>query len=268
MRGVLLPGCCPSESDPSERFPHPSPRSLETPAWRNRPVTPIRSTLNFRSQRKEIQTPQHGAELLTSVPCWVEPLWPSLMQRFLGSPADCRETNTPPDPLPTPAAEHTGGYTPRGAGKHTHRDASARTTPDREITGVLRQEAPSHLPQDDLFGFSVAYEQQQAADQQLLLKGEALGVRAAAVRRHAVAVNLWEHAGHLRKADLWSCIPQKTKVQRFCTCAFAHKRQLATAELTFSVTSLVWPLLLPLIGFHDLNGSPGNKDGDTSTRLI
>ena len=52
----------------------------------------------------------------TPLPWWVEPLWPSLMQRFLCSPGGCRGTNTRPDPPQTPAVAHTNGCTPRGAG--------------------------------------------------------------------------------------------------------------------------------------------------------
>lgn len=35
MRGPPQPGCCRAESDPSERFQRPSPRSSETPAGTN-----------------------------------------------------------------------------------------------------------------------------------------------------------------------------------------------------------------------------------------
>lgn len=68
----------------------------------------------------------------------------------------------------------------------------------------------SHLPEDDLFALSVAYEQQQAADQQLLLQRETLSIRAAALRRHPVAVHLRQNPRDLRKADPWSCTQPRT----------------------------------------------------------
>lgn len=85
-----------------------------------------------------------------------------------------------------------------------HTDAwSARTKLETELSGAPAGGGDStHLPQDHLSGLSVAYEQQQAADQQLLLEGETLSLRVAAMGGHAVTVNLREHAGHLRKADL------------------------------------------------------------------
>lgn len=71
-------------------------------------------------------------------------------------------------------------------------------------------EEVTHLSQDHFFGLPAAYEQQQAADQELLLKGETLGLGRAAVGGHAVAVDLREHAGHLRKADLQCCTQETT----------------------------------------------------------
>lgn len=71
-----------------------------------------------------------------------------------------------------------------------------------------RRRSTTHLPQDHLSAPSAADQQQQAADQQLLLEGEALAVAAG---RHAVAVNLGEHAGHLGKADLGGCGQQRRR---------------------------------------------------------
>lgn len=68
---------------------------------------------------------------------------------------------------------------------------------------------PTHLPQDDLLVPRLPGQQQQAADQQLLLQRETLSVRGsapAALRRHAVAVHLRQHPGHLRQADPRACV--------------------------------------------------------------
>ena len=80
-----------------------------------------------------------------------------------------------------------------------------------EMNGLIRSEP--HLSEDDLFALPVAYEQQQAADQQLLLQGETLSVRAAAaaLRRHPVAVHLRQHPRNLGKADPRRCTPEEKK---------------------------------------------------------
>lgn len=58
---------------------------------------------------------------------------------------------------------------------------------------------PSHLSQGDLLALAVADEQQEAADQELLLQGEALSF-ACARGRHAVAVHLRQHPRNLGNA--------------------------------------------------------------------
>lgn len=64
----------------------------------------------------------------------------------------------------------------------------------------------SHLSEDDLFALPVFNEQQEAADEQLLLQRETLSIRAAAARRrHAVAVHLRQHTRDLREADSRRC---------------------------------------------------------------
>lgn len=186
------------------------------------------------------------------------------MRRFLCSPGGCRGTNTRPDPPQTPAAGHTRGCTPRGAVIHMRTRTCCQREPGwRMKSAALLQEEGTHLPQDHLFGLSAACEQQQAADQELLLQGETLGVSVAAVGCHTVAVNLREHPGHLRKADLRCCKQTTRGVQPFWSCAFTDQTS-AAAELTFGVVALM-RLFLPLVRLHDLNSSPGKKAEGRST---
>lgn len=63
---------------------------------------------------------------------------------------------------------------------------------------------PAHLAQRDLAALAATREQQQAADQKLLLEWEALAVRAAATAGHAVAVDLRQHPRHLGHAHTHS----------------------------------------------------------------
>lgn len=122
----------------------------------------------------------------------------------------------------------------------------------------------SHLPEDDLFALSVAYEQQQAADQQLLLQRETLSIRAAALRRHPVAVHLRQNPRDLRKADPWSCTQPRTGRVRVSVqvCQVGNNNQQTLQQiksaLTFSFSFWVW-CFLPLVRLHNLHSSPGKS---------
>lgn len=125
----------------------------------------------------------------------------------------------------------------------------------------------THLPQDDLLAPRLPDQQQQAADQQLLLQRETLSVRGsapAALRRHAVAVHLRQHPGHLRQADPRACVKRGGKGRGASAEKTGEKRETSkrvTATLTAGF-HLRPGRSFPLVALHHLHRSPaGGRRG-------
>lgn len=121
---------------------------------------------------------------------------------------------------------------------------------------------PTHLPQDHLLALGLPGQQQQAADQQLLLQRETLSVRGsapAALRRHAVAVHLGQHPGHLRQADPRAWVKRRKEgseetQQREKDRERVIMMMMATLTTGFHLRP---GRALPLVALHYLYRSPG-----------
>lgn len=174
-RGDPQPGCCPSGSDPSERFLHPSPRSSGTPTGRNADIS---------SQRRgsgPMGASRSGRSYLGES---------GLFGLLQGEDSSALQQTAEGQTLALAHRRHL----PPSAQTAVHlvelentREHKRTVSQDGGESEPAQEGAP-HLPQDHFLGLPAAYQQQQAADQQLLLEGETL--RVTAVRRHAVAVNL------------------------------------------------------------------------------